>query len=39
MQNTSGGRIIKAEYGWTPPEAMKSMLSQYSGTADNCPRA
>ena len=39
MQNTSSGRLIKADFGWTTPEAMKSMLSQYNGTADNCPRA
>ncbi len=39
MQNTSSGRLIKADFGWSAPEAMKSMLSQYNGTADNCPRA
>jgi hypothetical protein len=39
MQDTSSGRLIKADFGWTTPAAMKSMLNQYKGTTDNCPRA
>jgi hypothetical protein len=39
MQDTGNGRLIKADFGWTTPAAMKPMLDQYKGTADNCPRA
>ena len=39
VQDTSSGRLIKADFGWTTPAAMKSMLNQYKGTTDNCPRA
>ncbi|XIA63091.1 hypothetical protein ACFIOY_27945 [Bradyrhizobium sp. TZ2] len=39
MQDTSSGRLIKADFGWTTPKAMKSMLNQYKGAADNCPGA
>ena len=39
MRDTSSGRLIKADFGWTMPTAMKSMLDQYKGTADNCPKA
>jgi hypothetical protein len=33
------GRLIKADFGWTVPAAMKPLLDQYKGTTDNCPRA
>jgi|SRR6185312_10136669 hypothetical protein len=39
MRDTSSGRLIKADFGWATPMAMKSMLGQYNGTTDNCPRA
>jgi len=39
MQDTSNGRLIKADFGWTTPTAMKLMLDRYKGTTDNCPRA
>jgi hypothetical protein len=39
IQDTSSGRLIKADFGWTTPAAMKPMLNQYTGTTDNCPRA
>jgi hypothetical protein len=39
MQDTGNGRLIKADFGWTAPTAMKPMFEQYKGTADNCPRA
>jgi hypothetical protein len=39
MQDTSNGRLIKADFGWTVPPAMKPLLDQYKGTTDNCPRA
>jgi len=39
MQDTGNGRLIKADFGWTAPAAMKPMFDQYKGTADNCPRA
>jgi hypothetical protein len=39
MQDTSNGRLIKADFGWTVPAAMKPLLDQYKGTTDNCPRA
>lgn len=38
-QDAGNGRLIKADFGWTTPVAMKSMLGQYNGTTDNCPRA
>jgi len=39
MRDISSRRLIKADFGWTTPVAMKSMLGQYNGTTDNCPRA
>jgi hypothetical protein len=39
MQDTSNGRLIKADFGWTVPAAMKPLLDRYKGTTDNCPRA
>ena len=39
MQDTGNGRLIKADFGWTTPTAMKPMLERYKGTTDNCPRA
>lgn len=39
MRDTGNGRLIKADFGWTVPSAMKPMLERYSGTSDNCPRA
>jgi sugar phosphate isomerase/epimerase len=39
MQDTDNGRLIKADFGWTTPTAMKPMLDRYKGTTDNCPRA
>jgi hypothetical protein len=39
MQDTSNGRLIKADFGWTVPAGMKPMLDRYKGTTDNCPRA
>jgi hypothetical protein len=39
MQDTSNGRLIKADFGWTVPTAMKPMLDRYKGTSDNCPKA
>ena len=38
-QDASSGRLIKADFGWSMPTAMKSMLDQYQGTSDNCPKA
>jgi len=37
--DTGNGRLIKADFGWTVPSAMKPLLDQYKGTTDNCPRA
>ena len=39
IQDTSSGRLIKADFGWSAPAAMKPMLDRYKGTSDNCPRA
>jgi hypothetical protein len=39
IRDTSSGRLIRADFGWTMPTAMKSMLDQYKGTPDNCPKA
>ena len=39
MQDTSNGRLIKADFGWSVPVAMKPMLDRYNGATDNCPRA
>ena len=39
MRDTGNGRLIKADFGWTAPSAMKPMLDRYNGTSDNCPRA
>ena len=38
IRDASSGRL-KADFGWSMPTAMKSMLDQYKGTADNCPKA
>ena len=38
MQDTSNGRLIKADFGWSVPAAMKPMLDRYKGATDNCPR-
>jgi hypothetical protein len=38
MQDAGSGRLIKADFGWSAPAAMKSMLDQYKGKADNCPK-
>lgn len=38
-QDASNGRLIKADFGWTTPAAMKSIFDQYKGAADNCPKA
>lgn len=38
-QDASSGRLIKADFGWTMPAAMKSIFDQYKGAADNCPKA
>jgi len=37
-QDASNGRLIKADFGWTTPAAMKSIFDQYKGAADNCPK-
>ena len=37
-QDVGSGRLIKADFGWTTPTAMKPMLDQYKGATDNCPR-
>jgi hypothetical protein len=39
IRDASSGRLIKAEFGWSMPTAMKSMLDQHKGTSDNCPKA
>ena len=39
IRDASSGRLIKADFGWSMPTAMKSMLDQYKGTSDNCPKA
>jgi hypothetical protein len=39
LQDTSSGRLIKADFGWSVPTAMKPMLDRYKGTSDNCPKA
>jgi hypothetical protein len=38
-QDASNGRLIKADFGWTTPAAMKSIFDQYKGAADSCPKA
>jgi len=38
-RDAGSGRLIKADFGWSMPTAMKPMLDQYKGTADNCPKA
>lgn len=38
-QDAVNGRLIKADFGWTTPGAMKSIFDQYSGAADSCPKA
>jgi hypothetical protein len=39
MRDASSGRLIKADFGWSMPTAMRPMLDQYKGTSDNCPKA
>lgn len=39
VRDTSSGRLIKADFGWSIPAPMKPMLDQYKGTSDNCPKA
>jgi len=39
LQDTSSGRLIKADFGWSVPTAMQPMLDRYKGTNDNCPKA
>lgn len=39
VQDTGNGRLVKADFGWTAPAAMKPMFDQYKGSTDNCPRA
>lgn len=39
MRDASSGRLIKADFGWSMPTAMKPILDQYKGTSDNCPKA
>jgi hypothetical protein len=39
IQDASSGRLIKADFGWSTPAAMRPMLDQYKGKTDNCPRA
>ncbi|MBX9651646.1 MAG: hypothetical protein K2X57_31810 [Xanthobacteraceae bacterium] len=39
MQSATNGRLIKADFGWSVPAAMKPMLDRYTGATDNCPRA
>ncbi|MCK1637754.1 hypothetical protein IVA95_09145 [Bradyrhizobium sp. 157] len=39
MMDTGNGRLIKADFGWSVPAAMKPMLDRYKGATDNCPRA
>ena len=39
LRDTATGRLIKADFGWTTPAAMKPMLDRYKGTSDNCPKA
>jgi len=38
-RDAGSGRLIKADFGWSMPTAMKPMLDQYKGTSDNCPKA
>ena len=38
-QDAGDGRLVKADFGWTAPAAMKPMFEQYKGTPDTCPRA
>jgi len=38
MQDAGSGRLIKADFGWSTPAAMKSMFDQYKGITDNCPK-
>ena len=37
--DASNGRLIRSDFGWTTPAAMKSIFDQYGGAADNCPKA
>ena len=39
IRDAGSGRLIKTDFGWSLPTAMKSMLDQYKGTSDNCPKA
>jgi len=36
--NINNGRLIKDDFGWTAPTAIKSMFGQYHGTTDTCPK-
>jgi hypothetical protein len=38
-QDAGSGRLIKADFGWSTPAAIKSMLDQYKGKTDNCPQS
>lgn len=38
MQNARNGRLIKSDFGWIVPAAMKPILNRYNGATDNCPR-
>jgi hypothetical protein len=37
--DAGNGRLIKSDFGWTVPAAMKPLLDRYKGSTDNCPRA
>ena len=38
MRDAGNGRLIKAEFGWTMPTAMKSMLDQLQGHDRQLPQ-
>jgi ABC-type proline/glycine betaine transport system substrate-binding protein len=37
-QDAGNGRLIKADFGWTVPAAMRSIFDEYKGATDNCAR-
>jgi hypothetical protein len=38
LTDTSTGRLVKADFGWSVPTAIKPQLDQYKGTGDDCPK-
>ena len=36
--NINNGRLMKADFGWFTPDALKVQLNQYKSATDNCPK-